>query len=128
MLTAIFTLCCCANVNVQTAPVQQTAKNKSSVIKVADTSPEQDEQEPKQAKKGGKSSVIIPNPPQVSINHAKTPPLVQDWKNNRNIHQYPGGGHAVTDSKSDSIPIKGAAQPKQTAKRIKDPGVKVHTH
>ena len=128
MLTAIFTLCCYANVNAQTAPVQQTARNKSSVIEVADTSLEPDEQEPKQAKKGGESSVIIQNPPQVSANRAKTPPPVQDWKNNRTILQYPGGGHAVTDSKSGSIPIEGAAQPQQTAKGIKDPGVKVHTH
>ena len=28
MLTAIFTLCCCANVNAQTAPVQQTPETK----------------------------------------------------------------------------------------------------
>lgn len=128
MLTAIFTLCCCANVNAQAALVQQTARNKSSVVKVADTFPEPDEQESKKAKKEGESSVIIPNPPQVSVNSAKTPPPVQEWKNNRTIHQYPGGGHAVTDSKSDSFPIKGAAQPQQTAKGIKDAGVKVHTH
>ncbi len=128
MLTAIFTLCCYANVNAQTVPVQQTARNKSSVIKVADTSLEPDEQEPKQAKKGGESSVIIPNPPQVPVNRAKTPPPVQDWKNNRTIHQYPGGGHAITDSKSGTIPLEVAAQPQQTAKGIKDPGVKVHTH
>ena len=117
-----------ANINAQTAPVQQTARNKSSVIEAADTSLEPDEQEPKQAKKGGESFVIIQNPPQVPANRAKTPPPVQDWKNNRTIHQYPGGGHAVTDSKSGSIPLEGAAQPQQTAKGIKDAGVKVHTH
>lgn len=128
MLTAIFALCCYANVNAQTAPVQQNTRNKSSVIKVADTSPEPDEQEPKQAKKGGKSSVIIPNPPQVSVNRAKTPPPVQDWKKNRNIHQYPGGGHAVTDGKSGTIPVEEVVQPQQTAKGIKDNGVKSHTH
>ncbi len=102
ILTAIFALCCYANVSAQTAPVQQTAKNKSSVI--------------------------IPNPPQVSVNPAKTPPPVQDWKNNRNIHQYPGGGHAVTDGKSGTIPIEDVAQPQQTVKGIKDPGIKSHTH
>lgn len=128
MLTAIFALCCYANVNAQTAPVQQNARNKSSVIKGADTSPEPDEQEPKQAKEGGKSSVIIPNPSQVSVNHVKTPPPVQDWKSNRNIHQYPGGGHAVTDGKSGIIPVEDIVQPQQTAKGIKDPAVKGMGH
>ena len=103
MLTAIFALCCCANVNAQAALVQQTARNKSSVVKAADTFPEPDEQESKKAKKKGESSVIIPNPPQVSVNRAKTPPLIQDWKNNHTIHQYLGGVHAITDSKSGSM-------------------------
>ncbi|MFV8354194.1 hypothetical protein [Flavobacterium sp. XS2P14] len=98
MLTAIFALCCYANANAQTAPAQQTAKNKSSVV--------------------------VPNPTQLSVNPAKTPPPVQDWKNKRNIHQYPGGGHAVTDGKSGTIPIEDVPQPQQTVKGIKDPAVK----
>lgn len=126
--TAIFAMCCYANANAQTAPAQQTARNKSSVIKVADTSTEQDEQQTQQAKKGGKTGRIIPNPPQVSVNRAKTPPPVQDWKNKRNIHQYPGGGHAVTDGKSGTIPVDGVVQPQQTAKGIKDPAVKGMGH
>lgn len=41
-----------------------------------------------------------------TTNSAKTPPPVQDWKNNRNIHQYPGGGHAVADIKNGTNEVE----------------------
>ncbi len=106
IVTAIFALCCYANVNAQATE----GKIKGKVVTPGDN---------------GMSTVgagATQEDNAQTTNNAKTPPPVQDWKNNRNIHQYPGGGHAVTDAKSNTNDAD--EQPQQTAKGIKDPAVK----
>lgn len=102
IVTAIFALCCYANANAQAAE----GKIKGKVVTSGDNG---------MVVEGAETSKPTTN--------AKTPPPVQDWKNKRNIHQYPGGGHAVTDAKNTTTESD-ELQPQQTAKGIKDPAVK----
>lgn len=135
IVTAVIALSCYVNVNAQAAE----GKIKGKVVTSGDNgtivagpgsvrssedknnTPNPDEQQSQQANKGGKTGWLLGKSDTIDPNSAKTPPPVQDWKNKRNIHQYPGGGHAVTENKTTE---SDEPQPQQTARGIKDPAVK----